>query len=157
MPERPARLELLAHPPQAATEPGELVADRLRANPGELARVCGGGDQVPLVLIARDRDEPVGGDGADAAVGGLHGPAERLRVDRVGHERQVGERVADLGALIQPKASEHPVRNPRVPERALDRGGGVAGAGEHQDLGRRHTAGERVGRLAGDPLRLVAL
>ena len=83
--------------------------------------------------------------------------AERLRVDRVLDQRQVGERVADLGALVQPERAEHAVRDPGVRERPLQRLGRVPGPGEREDLGRRRTAGERVGDLGGDPVRLGVL
>ena len=83
------------------------------------------------MVAARGGDDAVDGGRADAAARGLHGAPERLGVGRVGEQRQVGERVAHLGALVQAEAAEHPVRDPGGRQRALHRPGGVAGAGEH--------------------------
>ena len=97
------------------------------------------------------------GRGADPAPGRADRAAERLRVERVLDQRQVRERVADLGALVQPERAEHAVRDPGVRERALQRLGRVPGPREREDLGRRRAAGERVGDLRGDPVRLGVL
>ena len=91
------------------------------------------------MVLAGERDEPVGGRGADPAPRGADGAAERLRVGRVGQQRQVGERVADLGALVQAERAEHAVRDPGMRERALQRLGRVPGPGEREDLRRRHS------------------
>ena len=103
---------------------------------GERVRGGAGGDQVARVVCARGGDDAVDGGRADAAPRGLHGAPERLRVGRVGEQRQVGERVADLGALVQAEAAEHAVRDPGGRQRALHRAGGVPGAGEQQHVGR---------------------
>ena len=60
--------------------------------------------------------------------------SKRLRVARVLQQRQVRERVADLGALVQPERAEHPVRDPVVGERVLERLGRVPGPGQREDL-----------------------
>ena len=52
--------------------------------------------------LARGVDDAADGGAADAAARGLYGAAEGLRVARVGQQREVGERVADLGALVCP-------------------------------------------------------
>ena len=49
------------------------------------------------------------------------------------------------------------MRDPGVRERALQRLGRVPGPREREDLGRRGAGGERVGDLAGDPVRLGEL
>jgi hypothetical protein len=72
-------------------------------------------------------------------------------------QREVRERIADLGALVQPERPEDPVRDPRVRERALQRLGRVPGAREREDLARWHSGSERVGDLGGDPVRLGVL
>ena len=66
-------------------------------------------------------------------------------------QRQVGERVADLGALVQAERAEHAVRDAGVRERALQRLGRVPGPREREDLARRGAAGERVGDLRRRP------
>ena len=109
------------------------------------------------MVAARGGDDAVDGGRADAAARGLHGAPERLRVGRVGQQRQVGERVTHLGALVQAEAAEHAVRDPGRRQRTLDRAGGVPGAGEQQHVGGRRAGRERVGDGAGDPGRLGAV
>ena len=106
---------------------------------------------------ARGGDDLLGARRSDAAPWCLHGAPERLRVGRVGQQREVGDRVAHLGALIQAEAAEHAVRDPGRGERVLDRSERVAGAGEHEDLRRRQAGGERVGDHPRHPRRLAAL
>ena len=95
--------------------------------------------------------------GADAAPRRLDGAPEGLRVARVGQQREVGERVADLGALVEAERAEHAVRDPGGGQRGLDRAGGERGAGEHEDLAGRRAGGERVGDQPGGPGGLVAV
>ena len=109
------------------------------------------------MVLARGGHDAGGGGGADAAARRLDGAAERLRVGGVGEQREVGERVADLGALVQAEAAEHAVRDPGRGERDLHRLGRVGGAGEHEHLAGRGAGGQRVGDQARHPARLVAL
>ena len=129
----------------------------LGADAVELAGAGAGGDQVTAVVLARPGDELGDGRGADPAPGRADRAAERLRVERVLDQRQVRERVADLGALVQPERAEHAVRDAGVRERALQRLGRVPGPREREDLAGRRAAGERVGDLRGDPVRLGVL
>ena len=109
------------------------------------------------MVLARPRDELRDGRGADPAPRRADRATERLRVDRVLDQREVRERVADLGALVQPERAEHAVRDPGVRERALQRLGRVPGPREREDLRRRRAAGERVRDLGGHPVRLGEL
>ena len=70
---------------------------------------------------------------------------------------EVGERVADLGALVEAERAEDAVRDAVVRERALQRLGRVPGPGEREDLSRRGAGGERVGDLGAHPVRLGEL
>ena len=155
--ERAPGAPLRAHGLQAGAERGEPLARGVRAHAGERVRVGAGGDQVAAVLLARGGDDARRGGGADAAPRRLDGAPERLRVGRVGEQREVGERVAHLGALVQAEAAEHAVRDPGRGQRGLRRPGRVAGAGEHEHLAGRRAGGQRVGDQAGHPGGLVAL
>ena len=106
------------------------------------------------MVLARPGDELGDGGGADPAAGRADRAAERLRVDRVLDQGQVGECVADLGALVQAERAEHPVRDAHVRERALQWFCRVPGAGDREDLAGWGAAGERVGDLGCDPVRL---
>ena len=97
-----------------------------------------------MVSLAGERDQTRDGCGSHAASWRLHRPPERLRVGRIDQQRQVGERVADLGALVQPEAPEHAVRDAGLRQRGLYRLGCVAGAGEDQDLRRRDPGRQRL-------------
>ena len=68
-----------------------------------LAGAGAGSDQVTAVMLARPGDELRDGRGADPAPGRADRAAVRLRVERVLDQREVRERVADLGALVQPE------------------------------------------------------
>ena len=116
-----------------------------------------GGDQVTAVVLARPCNDLGDGGGADPAARGADRASERPCVDRVLDQREVRECVADLGALVQPERAEHAVRDAGVRERPLQRLRRIAGAGQHEDLGRWSTGGERVGDLGADPVRLGVL
>ena len=109
------------------------------------------------MTLARPRDQLGHARGPDPASWRADRAAERLRVERVLDQGEVGERVADLGALVEPERAEHAVRDAVVRERALQRLGRVPGPGEREDLGRRGAGGERVGDLGGHPVRLGEL
>ena len=105
------------------------------------------------------------GAGHDLPGGPLSDPAarcgdrasERLRVGGVGDQRQVGERVAHLGALIQAERAEHPVGDAGARECGLHGHGRVAGARQQQDLRGRCARRELLGDRRGAPGGLVAL
>ena len=157
MADRPSGGELGADLLERRAELDHPHARGLGADAVELAGAGAGSDQVTAVMLARPGDELRDGRGADPAPGRADRAAERLRVERVLDQRQVRERVADLGALVQPERAEHAVRDPGVRERALQRLGRVPGPREREDLGRRRAAGERVRDLGGDPVRLGVL
>jgi hypothetical protein len=90
------------------------------------------------------RDEAGDGGGAEAAPGGLQGAGERDAVAGVGQQREVGERVADLGVLEEPLPAQHPVRHLGDEQRLLHRPRLVARPEEHRDLvGRRPAVEQR--------------
>ena len=156
--DRPAGGELGADLLEPGAELDEPLARRRRRGCRRARRRAAlAAIRSPPWCSRAQRDELGDGRGADPAPGRADRAAERLRVDRVLEQRQVGERVADLGALVQPERAEHPVRDPGVRERALQRLGRVPGPREREDLGRRRAGGERVGDLPGDPVRLGVL
>ena len=157
VPERAPGAQLAAHALELRPEALEPLTCLVRADLREPVGVGAGGDQVAVVFVARERDHAAGGREADPAPRRLHRAAKRLRVGRVGQQRQVGHRVADLRALVQAEVAEHAVRDPRGRQRGLGRLGGVAGAREHEDLARRDAFRERVGDRPGDPLGLLAI
>jgi hypothetical protein len=155
--DRPAGGKLSTDLLEPGAELGQSPASGLGAHAVELTGASAGGDQVAAVLLACPGDEPGEGGGADPAARRADRAAERLGVDGVGEQREVGECVADLGALVQAERAEHAVRDPGVRERPLERLGRVAGPREREDLGRRRAASELVGDLSGDPVRLCVL
>ena len=110
-----------------------------------------------MVALPGERDEPGHGCAAHAAARRLHRPPERLRVGRIDQQRQVGERITDLGALVQPETAQHPMRDSGLRQRGLHRLGRVAGAREDEDLPRRDAGRQRLADRACDPVRLVVL
>ena len=141
-------------------KPGAEAPERVaggRAQAVDRGRVGAGGDQIAAVAIAGVGDHALDAGRADPAPRRGDRACERLGVARVGHERQVGERVADLGALVEPERAEHPVRDPGRGEPGHERGVGVRGAGQHQHLGARQPAGQRARQPAADPVRLRVL
>ena len=118
MPERAARLELRAGPLEADAEPLELLARLAGADPLERGGAGAGGDQVAVVTLAGAGHDLPGGPLTEPAAGRGDRAPERLRVGRVDDQRQVGERVAHLRALVQAERAEHPVRDPGGSQRA---------------------------------------
>ena len=57
---------------------------------------------------------------ADAAPRRVHDAPERDRVGRVHEQRQVGERVLDLGALVEARAADHLVADPVAHQHVLE-------------------------------------
>jgi hypothetical protein len=157
VPERAAGIELGADMLEPGAELDEAITRRLGWHSLQRAGVRAGSDQVAAVVLARPSDQPVRAGDTDAAARRCDRAAERLRVGRVLHQGQVGERVTNLGALVQAERAEHAVRNPGVRERALQGLGRVPGPREREDLARRRARGQRVGDLAGDPVRLLVL
>ena len=95
------------------------------AAPSETAAVAGGAPQQLQRRLA------------EAALGHVDDPLEREVVVRLMHHAQIGDGVADLGALVEPRAADHPVRQPEVDEPLLERAGLEAGAHQHRDVAER--------------------
>ena len=157
VPERASGAQLAPDARESFPEVGEPLSHGVGADALQRAGGLACGDQIAVVRVARQRDHAVGGGRADAALGRADGATERLRVGGVGQQRQVRERVADLGALVQAEAAEHPVRDTVPGERGLHRPGRITGAREHQHLARRDAAGERLRDRCRDTVGLVAV
>jgi hypothetical protein len=95
--------ELAADRIEALTEQLQLLTGTTARQPLELDSGRASCDQVATVAFAGERDQPVLGGGADPAAWRADRAAERLRVARVGEQRQIGESVADLASLLQPE------------------------------------------------------
>ena len=117
--------------PKALSARGARVADAV-----QVGGAGAGGDQVAAVVFAGPRDQLGDSGGADPAPRRADRAPEGLRVDRVGDQGQVGERVADLGALVEAEAAQDAVGHAGVRERALQRLGGIPGPRQREDLGR---------------------
>ena len=76
---------------------------------------------------------------ADAAPGGVEHPPDAHRVVFVGDRAQVGQRVADLLALVEAHPADHLVRQAEPDEHLLEHPGLRVGAVEHRDVGRAGT------------------
>jgi hypothetical protein len=157
MADRTARVELGPDVFESVSELDQASPCRVLANCLEMIGMRAGCDQVAAVMLTRPRDESYDGRSADPPARRTDGAAECLSVDGVLNQVQVGERVADLGALVQPERAEHPVRDPGVRERPLQRLGRISRSGEREDLGWWGSGGERVSDLAGHPMRLRVL
>ena len=94
-------------------EAGDARWDRVASAPtigllgGDAQR---GGERDPLAVGVL-RDELLG-PVADAALGHVEDPPQAHGVVRVGQHPQVGQGVADLPALVEAHAADHPVRQP---------------------------------------------
>ena len=124
---------------------------RRRPRPGARLRE---GDAVAL----GQRLEAGLGPVADAALRHVDDPPQRHGVLGVDQHPQVGQRVADLAALVEPHPADHLVRKADPDEHLLEDPGLRVGPVEHRDLRRAHRL--RVGEpvdLLGDEGRLVVL
>ena len=146
------RLQLLDHADEAL--------DRLQRAGRDARRLVGPAQRLP-----EDRPLPLGvrrdaglGAVADAALGDVEHPAQRDLVGRVDQHPEVGERVADLAALVEAHPADHLVGLAGADEHLLEHPGLGVGPVEH-----RHVAGPGdalVGELVdllGDEPGLVAL
>ena len=94
---------------------------------------------------------------ADAALGDVEDPAQRDLVVGVDQHPQVGQRVADLAALVEAHPADDAVGHAEADEDLLEHPRLRVGAVEDGDVaGPRAGVGERVD-LTGDEPRLVAL
>ena len=71
---------------------------------------------------------------AEAALGGVDDPLEGEVVGRLGDQAEVGERVADLGALVEAEAADDPVGEADGDEALLELAGLELGADEDRDI-----------------------
>jgi hypothetical protein len=117
--------------------------------------------------------QPPDGRGAHPPLGLVQHPLDRHLVDRVDDRPQVGDRVLDLLAVVEPGAAEHPVGDADPHELLFQDPALRVGAVEDGDVapaqaatvaaavpgvGHLHVVGVvEVGHLAGDPLGLVDL
>ena len=106
---------------QAAHRLGE-PAHRLQRRGAQAGHPLGLGEHVPDVLAGgvRVREQPRLGRLADPAARRVDDPRERHRVGRVRDQAQVGDRVLDLGALVELRAPDHLVGDLEPHQRVLE-------------------------------------
>ena len=110
-------------------------------------------DRRPCALLAHDVQRLR----ADAARGQVHHALERGVVVAIGDQPQIGQRVLDLGALVEPQAAVHPVGNPRRQERFFERARLRVGAVQDRDFAPRAAVARPVADALHDEVRFVAL
>ncbi len=93
----------------------------------------------------------------DPALRHVHDAAERERVGRVGDGDEVGERILDLGALVELRPADDPVGQRRPDEDILERTRLRIGAVEDRHVAVVHARLAQLGDLVGDELGLVVL
>ncbi len=93
---------------------------------------------------------------AQAALRGVDDPLEGEVVGGVAGDAQVGQRVADLGALVEARAADHPVGQAELDEAVLDLAHLGRDPHQHRDLGERMLLGlERLDRFREEPRFLL--
>lgn len=97
---------------------------------------------------------------AQPALGVVHHPLERQIVGRRHRQPEIGHRIADLQAFIEPRAADHPIGQADGQKPILERAHLMAGAHQNRHaIGRlrRHAARAALQRLdlIADPARLV--
>ena len=102
-------------------------------------------------------DEPLQRRVADAAAGPVGDPHQRDGVGRVVEHRQVGDRVLDLGALVEARAADHLVRDLLAHEHVLEHAALRVRPVEDGDLRRRPAVLDEARDLGGDEARLGVL
>ena len=129
-----------------------------RAARGLLVEQAGGHERRRAVAGGRRIGgvERVHHDLADAARGHVDHAAEADVVVRVDDQLEIGERVLDLFALVEPHAADHPIRQAFAGQRVFDRARLGVHAVEHRDdvLG---VVGELVADRAQHEVRLLEL
>ena len=93
----------------------------------------------PLAL--RERGDARLGPVADAALGHVEDPPQVHGVVGIRQHAQVGQRVLDLAALVEPRAADHLVRQADPDEDLLERAGLRVGPVEHRDVAGPRLAG----------------
>ena len=71
------------------------------------------------------------------------------------HQAQIGQRVADLLALVEARPADHPVRQRQRDEALLELAGLEAGAHQDRDLAQRMALALQRLDLVADPARLL--
>ena len=134
--------------------PTDLDRRRREARDG-----LGLGRHVPDRLPDRVRvaHQPPLGGGPDAAPGRVHRAPERDRVGGVHQQRQVGERVLDLGALVEARAADHLVADPVAHQHVLEHAALRVRAVEDGDLVARLALLHEPLDLGDDEARLCML
>ena len=87
---------------------------------------------------------------ADPPPRAVHDPAQRHLVGRVPDHLEIGDRVLDLGPLVEARAADHPVGHALPHEQVLEHAGLRVHPVEDRDVGRARTRVDRLGDLAGD-------
>ena len=103
------------------------------------------------------RDEPLDRRVADPAPGTVGDPHQRDRVVRVVEEREVGDRILDLGALVEARAADHLVRDALPDEHVLEHARLCVRAVEDRELGGGRARLDEPRDLGGDEARLRVL
>jgi hypothetical protein len=132
------------------------LAERV-AMPGTSSQRCSASEN-PIRSRRRERLQARLGAVADAAARGVDDAAQVDDVGRVGQHAQVGQRVADLLALVEAHAADHPVGQADPDEHLLEHPRLRVGPVEDGDVGVLDAVlvGEPVD-LAGDEGGLVVL
>ena len=94
---------------------------------------------------------------ADAALGDVEDPLERDDVVGVDQQPEVGQRVADLAALVEAHPADHAVGLAGADEDFLEDSRLRVGAVEDRDVGGLGTTVDQLVDLVGDEPRLVVL
>ena len=92
-----------------------------------------GGDEA-LAGIARGAPQELQGGLAEAALGLVGDALEGEIVVRLMDHAQIRDRVADLGALVEARAADHPIGQAEIDEALLEGAGLEAGAHQDRDV-----------------------
>ncbi len=119
------------------------------------------GDQPPRrldqwqPLVARQAVQLLQGGAADAAARCVEDALEGEIVGRLGDEPQIGERVADLLALVKTRSADHAIRQGQRDEALLELAGLEPGTHQDRDLAQRMVLALQGLDLVADPARLL--
>ena len=140
----------------SATNSWIALSERVASSPTSRAPAQRGGEGDPLA-VGEGLDAGLG-PLADAALRGVEDPAQADDVGRVGDDPQVGQRVADLLALVEAHAADDLVGHADPDEHLLEHPGRRVGAVEDRDvLGLGRALVDQRVDLLGDPGGLVVL
>ena len=128
---RHARRELA--PADEVVEQAEQRGARARAELVGRAQIPARGHQA-LADVARGAAQQLQGRLAEPALGQIDDALEREVVVRLMDHAQIGDRVADLGALVEARAADHAVRQAEIDEALLEGAGLEARPHQHGDV-----------------------